>query len=325
MFATLATPSARSSGLPLLFVVIWRCSLREAREVASSGNRYDGRLMSVPSQSQVPRASVLNIDGESAEHPPAAADALLNAESPPSPEAVSAPSLSESPVLEQAVEGSPVFDEAMIQEFVEAVLSPDEAAATSFVHGLRASGTSVESIYLDLLAPTARRLGDLWSDDACGFAEVTMALGRLQLVLRDLSHMLVRDHADQDLLGRVLLACPPGEQHSLGLFMVAEFFIRDGWGVRVGPPLSESDLLADVRATWYDAVGFSVSCASRLDHLKREIRRVREASLNPRVLIMVGGTTFNDHPDLVSRVGADASAINAELAPERARQLLALS
>ena len=296
--------------------------MREAREVASSGNSYDGRLMSLPSPVQGPKSTVLNVDGEPSAQPSIPVALPQRDGGSVSAEVVS---LAESPVLPSVVAGSPVFDQAVVQEFVETVLATDETAATAFVHTLRAGGTSVESIYLDLLAPAARVLGEMWSEDMCGFAEVTMALGRLHLVLHDLSHMFVRDHADQDLVGRVLLACPVGEQHSLGLFMVAEFFIRDGWGVRVGPPLSESDLLADVRSTWYDAVGFSVSCVSRLDLLKREIRRVREASLNPRVLILVGGTTFSDRPELVSRVGADASALNAELAPERARQLLALS
>ena len=220
---------------------------------------------------------------------------------------------------------APELEARHIREFVEIVLHAEDDAVRQFVAALQASGVSVESIYLDLLAPTARALGELWVEDTCGFAEVTLAVSRLQLVLRDLSQMFVRDRTDAALVGRVLLACTPGEQHSLGLFMVAEFFIRDGWGVRVGPPLSEDDLLADVRASWYDVVGFSVACDSRLDHLKREIARVRRASRNPRVLVMAGGRVFNDQPSLLARVGADASAANAELAPERARQLLSLA
>jgi len=211
----------------------------------------------------------------------------------------------------------------VVKAFVKTALSPNEADIKAFVDAQLANGISVQSIYLDLLAPAARMLGDMWADDACDFVDVTMAVGRLQLVLRDLSQMFVRDRPEEDLAGRVLLACIPGEQHSLGLFMVAEFFVRDGWEVHVGPPLTNEQLLADVRSEWYDIVGFSVSCESRFDHLKREIRRVRQASLNRDVLILVGGRAFNDHPDLLERIGADASAANAELAPERARQLLA--
>ena len=220
--------------------------------------------------------------------------------------------------------GVQAVNDPLVQEFVRAVLADDESVVKDYVDLLLTQGVSVQSIYLDLLAPAARALGEMWVEDVCDFVGVTTGVGRLQLVLRDLSQMFVRDRPDEELAGRVLLACVPGEQHSLGLFMVAEFFVRDGWEVHVGPPLSDEQLLADVRSEWYDIVGFSVSCDSRLDHLKREIRRVRQASRNQNVLILAGGRAFNDNPELLARVGADASAANAELAPERARQMLSM-
>lgn len=218
----------------------------------------------------------------------------------------------------------PADDDPMVPTFVRAAMAPEDRVIRELVDELLASGRSVQSIYLDLLAPAARALGELWVEDTCDFVEVTLAVGRLQLVLRDLSQMFVRDRPEEDVAGRVLLACVPGEQHSLGLFMVAEFFVRDGWEVHVGPPLSDEELLADVSAEWYDIVGFSVSCDSRLDHLKREIRKVRHASKNREVIILAGGRAFNEQPGLLARIGADASAVNAELAPERARQMLSM-
>ncbi len=212
--------------------------------------------------------------------------------------------------------------DTQIRDFVQVVLGDDEDRVASFITGLRAKGVTVEEIYLDLLAPTARLLGDMWTDDSCDFADVTIAVGRMQVVLRSLSQLFMRDAGQSELTGRVLLACLPGEQHSLGLFMVAEFFVRDGWGVHVGPPLAEDALLAELGAAWYDVVGFSVSCDSRIDRLKREIRRVRKASKNKDVRILVGGRAFNDDPRLLARVGADATAVSAASAPKRAREIL---
>jgi methanogenic corrinoid protein MtbC1 len=212
--------------------------------------------------------------------------------------------------------------DTQIRQFVNIILGDDEERVTSFVSSLRAKGVSVESIYLDLLAPSARMLGDMWTDDTCDFADVTIAVGRLQVVLRTLSQLFVRDSSQSELTGRVLLACLPGEQHSLGLFMVAEFFVRDGWGVHVGPPLAADALLAELSTGWYDIVGFSVSCDSRIDNLKREIRRVRKVSKNRDVRILVGGRAFNDDSQLLTRVGADATAANAASAPARAREIL---
>jgi methanogenic corrinoid protein MtbC1 len=213
---------------------------------------------------------------------------------------------------------------ADLELFLREVRGESEDAAVAVANALLERGVPTEAIYLDLLAPTANALGDMWSADTCDFVEVTVALGRLQRVLRQLSRVFIAAPTPgNDSVGRVLLSCIPGEQHTLGLFMVAEFMIRDGWGVSVGPPLTEADLLDLLRHEWFDVVGFSVTCDSRLSHLQREIRKVRACSRNSGIGIIVGGRVFNDHPELVRRIGADACAADAKAAPETARELIA--
>ena len=214
------------------------------------------------------------------------------------------------------------LSEEHVQAFVSCVLSPDEMAASAYVQELMDAGVSIEGIYLDLLAPTAISLGESWESDACDFVEVTVAVGRLQRVLRDVSHLFIAGGTRSDTVGSALLSCVPGEQHTLGLFMVAEFFIRDGWGVRIGAPISQPELSAMVRESSYDVVGFSVACASRLSTLKQTIRRVRRESQNRDVVVLVGGQAFINDPSLVARVGADGTSIDARSAPSSARVLI---
>ena len=214
------------------------------------------------------------------------------------------------------------FDAAAIVRFVACVRGPDDERAAAHVAALIARGVPVEAIYLDLLAPTARQLGELWSDDACDFVEVTIALGRLQRILRDASHLFVGRGTQPD-AGRVLLSCIPGEQHSLGLFMVSEFFVRDGWEVSLGAPISDCDLGTLLRDEWFDVVGFSVACNSRLSYLSREIPRLRKQSRNRRLTVMVGGRVFSDEPGMADRVRADATCTDARSAPSLARRLVA--
>lgn len=213
------------------------------------------------------------------------------------------------------------LSEADVAAFVEKVRGGDDARAHEYVSQLLSNGTPVESVYLDLLSPTARRLGELWEEDECDFVEVTLAMGRMQRLLRDLSQVFLADAGRADTHGAILLTCIPGEQHTLGLIMVGEFLIRDGWRVLVGAPWTESDLLESVGADWYDVVGFSVGCQSRVSVLKREIRRVRASSRNPDIKVMVGGKVFIDDPGLIERVGADAAASDAREAPRVARSL----
>ena len=212
-----------------------------------------------------------------------------------------------------------------VEVFVSAIRGSDDTAALDFVRDILQSGTPVEAVYLDLISPSAHRLGQLWDSDECDFIEVTVAMGRMQRMLRDLSQIFLADAGRAVTTGNVLLTCIPGEQHTLGIIMVGEFLLRDGWRVLVGAPWTESDLLEMVATESYDVVGFSVGCESRLSSLKREIRRLRAQSRNPNVKVMVGGKVFVDDADMVRRVGADASATNAREAPRVARSLLALA
>lgn len=225
-----------------------------------------------------------------------------------------------SPAMANAV--ARILSDEDVQSFVRAVRGADDQGAVQFVRRVIADGASIEAVYLDLLAPSARRLGEMWDEDECDFVEVTVALGRMQRLLRDLSQVFLADAGQAEPVGSVLLTCVPGEQHTLGIIMVGEFLLRDGWRVLVGAPWTDGDLLAMVGTEWYDVIGFSVGCEARLTSLRRDIRRLRSASRNPNVQIMVGGPVFANDPTLADQVGAHAIAATAREAPRVARALL---
>jgi methanogenic corrinoid protein MtbC1 len=212
-----------------------------------------------------------------------------------------------------------------VAELAGLVLSRDAQVVRAFVERMHARGTPVETLYLDLLAPTARRLGDLWCEDACDFGDVTVGLGRLQQVLHELSSAFRSDLPTPEHGRRVLLVPVPGEQHSFGLYMVGEFFRRAGWDVWGEPRVdSGADLVQLVRSQWFAVVGLSLASETRVDALASGIRALRRASRNRAIGVLVGGPLFVAHPELVARVGADATAIDGGQAPLQAQNLLAL-
>jgi methanogenic corrinoid protein MtbC1 len=119
----------------------------------------------------------------------------------------------------------------------------------------------------------------------------------------------------------VLLSSTATEQHTLGLFMVAEFFVRAGWSVTLGHPVQATELPQVVAEDWYDAVGLSVSCSARLPLVTSAIAAMRRRSRNPRLAVLVGGCLFSADPALVREVGADGSAPDAAAAPALAARL----
>ena len=209
-----------------------------------------------------------------------------------------------------------------VEDFAKLVLASGEDLPLACVESLRARGISVESIYLDLLAPTARYLGHLWAEDLCDFTEVTVGLGRLQQVLRELSPTFERTGELPDNGLRALLLPSPGEQHTFGLVMVGEFFRRGGWQVAGGPWETALDAPSMVSTEWYDLVGFSLGAEVHLDALRDCIAVVRRNSRNRGVAIMVGGPIFIEHPEFVERVGADALGTDGREAPGLAARMI---
>jgi len=206
----------------------------------------------------------------------------------------------------------------------ELVLARDADAARHFVDQLHERGDSFERLYLDVVAPAARRLGDLWTDDRCHFTDVTLALSRLHHMLHLLGHDFYAEGPQPELPRRALLLPAPGEQHSFGLAMVAEFFRRAGWDVWASATLERGDLLRLVGRERFDLVGLSSGCDARLDVLPTLVHAVRHRSRNPDLGVFVGGPPFLDHPELATAVGADGTALDGRQAVAQAEELLAM-
>jgi len=211
-----------------------------------------------------------------------------------------------------------------VADLTDLLLRGDVAQSFAFVDVLLDRGMLRESLYLDLLSPAARLLGEMWESDDCNFVEVTIALGRLHQVLRVLSDSSRGDESSPAKNLKVLLSCPAGDQHSFGMRMVGEFFRLAGWGVWCGEECIGPNLAKLVRSEWFDAVGFSVGCECLLDNLTSCIGDVRSASLNQRIVVLVGGAIFNNHPELVAKIGADGSAPDAQGAVVEAERLVGL-
>ena len=120
----------------------------------------------------------------------------------------------------------------------------------------------------------------------------------------------------------MLLLPSPGEQHTFGLVMVAEFFRRSGWDVTGGAWAADADAAAMVGADWFDVVGFSLGAAVHLKALADTVMRVRHATCNRELVILVGGPLFGEHPEYVRECGADGMTIDGREAPSLAESLI---
>jgi MerR family transcriptional regulator, light-induced transcriptional regulator len=209
-----------------------------------------------------------------------------------------------------------------IAAFATLAMARDTAAALSVVAALRARGAGLHAVCLDLLAPAARHLGDLWVEDRCSFGDVTVGLVRLHEVLNALAPEFRGEGVPRPRARRALLATVPGAQHTFGLTMLAGCFRLAGWSVLCGASISNEHLAGMVANAAFDLIGLSAAAEIHITAVASAIRAVRRSSVNATVGVMVGGPLFVERPELATLVGADATARDGNAAPLVADALL---
>lgn len=210
-----------------------------------------------------------------------------------------------------------------IDALAHIVLGDDLEAAATYVTIMRDRGLSMETLYVELLEPTARHLGEMWDRDECDFIDVTIGVGRLQKLLA-----IFNDTYTIPELGtrrRVLMATAPGNQHSFGASMIEKLLSAAGWQVDIEYSGSTAELVEAVRRSWFAVVGLTAGSDAQLEALKSVIIEIRKNSQNQQIGVLVGGPMFTHNPALALTVGADDTAPNAPTAVLAAQKLFDLA
>ena len=203
-------------------------------------------------------------------------------------------------------------DETRVKQLAQLVLREDATQAAEFVQDLYEQGVPLDEIYLRLLAPVARQLGEMWEEDRATFTEVTTAMWRIKQLIYDFSPLFQEFARTDEKAPHAMLVPLPGSQHTLGLFMVSEFFRRGGWKVWGELAANEGEIIAAIKTQFFDLVGLSVSTEDQIPALKRFIQLLKEESLNPKIGVMVGGPIFIARPELREGIAADIVGLDAE-------------
>lgn len=214
----------------------------------------------------------------------------------------------------------------MVRTRAPGVLSVDPADAARFsalpldleadelldvVEGYITKGISVESVFVDLLAPSARRLGQFWEEDECDFLDVTMGLWRIQEVMRQIAVRHPPLGTGGPGMRSALFSPVPGDDHSLGALMIEEVFARHGWQTEALISPKRKELLQIIADRPFDVVGLTVSCDCPNGLLADLISAMRSVSRTPGVQVLIGGRMVNANPAIVEEVGADGTATDA--------------
>jgi methanogenic corrinoid protein MtbC1 len=218
-----------------------------------------------------------------------------------------------------AMHGRAVTDQD-VTALLSHVTTADHSLSEAMLQVLKLRGVSREDVLLELFQPVARRLGERWASDECSFADVTLAVGRLQRLIRSDSMPEARRSAGCS-RGRILIASLPGEQHTFGAAVVDDFFRCSGWDTVIwqGPDQAILEIVA--KSAPFDVVGLSIAREDRLDSIKPLARTLRAACSRHLVGILVGGNALEGKAT-AEEFGVDAIVTDARSAVEAAEALI---
>ena len=174
------------------------------------------------------------------------------------------------------------------------------------------------------IGPAACLTGSWWEADRMDFASVSVAVARLQVAVCELSPEFLLNARPVSGAPKRLLQVNPGCQHTLGSLMAAEFFRLGGWAVQVAQSLEPAEWVDSIASDWFDVVGLGLAIEAQLPALQAALPRLRSASANPGIKVMLGGPLLQQRPELVRALGADFSASSADEAVALADRWVAL-
>ena len=197
--------------------------------------------------------------------------------------------------------------ESVVESLIAASLSGTVNAFAEVLSELKRHRTSLAGL-ADIYIPlVARRMGDDWLDDQLSWIEVTVGVGRLQSLLREIGNAWAADQAGDTGHGPVMLLIPDRDQHTLGPLVAMGQLRRYGVSVclRIAPTHDELRSLMATRN--FDGVLISVATEEKLPLVAKTVQFLRNVSPKPTPII-VGGAVMSKVEDPASCTGADLSS-----------------
>lgn len=187
------------------------------------------------------------------------------------------------------------------------LIAGDAAGAWGVVEAAQASGASVGDVYLGVVAPALRSIGDRWERGEIDISVEHRASGIVQRLVGRLGSQCVRRGRPR---GSILVGAPPGERHGIASSIVADLLRLEGWEVSdVGADTPVASFVAAARSIEnLVAIGISVTNTESLPACESTCEALREAGIG--VPVVLGGQAVPGDAE-ARALGAHAYAADA--------------
>lgn len=185
--------------------------------------------------------------------------------------------------------------EEEIQEYMDSLFQKNSRKALYLIQKFIQQGIAINDIYVEILAESMRRIGELWHTAQITVDEEHYCTSVTQMAMAQMYPVLF-SNSEQRRNHMLLCACPGTELHEIGARMVADIFENDGWdSLYLGAAVPEDAMLEAIRVNHPDLVALSVTMPQHLIDCRDLIMSIRREFPNQK--IAVGGNAFlsTDH------------------------------
>lgn len=207
-------------------------------------------------------------------------------------------------------------------EYLQLILEGNASEAVRTVARAAADGFGPETVYLKVLMPAQREVGRLWHAGDLTIPEEHMVTATTQRAMA----VIAANGQPASSNGRtVALAAVAGNVHDIGLRALADLYQLGGWRVIfVGSDVPAQELPNALTFFEVDLLVLGATLGTHVPRVEQAIRAIRERCERP-VKVVVGGSAFDEAPELWQRVGADGYGARLDEAVALGSRLVGLT
>ena len=183
------------------------------------------------------------------------------------------------------------LDSEILAKLHNAAIGAERETLQDVIRDALAAGHKPEDLADHYIPELARKMGDMWCGNQISFAVVTIAVSRLQSMLRDLGPSWAGDTSTDPSAPSVMLIVPQDVYHTLGAMVLGSQLRRAGLSVRIMLGVRPDEIATRLRRTTIQAVFVSSSHGETLKSLAKIIDVVK-SSVENAPPIVIGGALF---------------------------------
>lgn len=205
-----------------------------------------------------------------------------------------------------------------VQQYMDSLMKKNTKKTIYLVRDFIEKGIPVNDVYVEILAESMRRVGELWHESKISVDNEHYCTSVTQMAM---AQMYPELFAAERKNRTILCACPGTELHEMGARMVADIFENGGWdSVYLGAAVPHDAMLEAIRDNEPDLVSLSVTMPQHLIACRDLIYDIRKEF--PDILIAVGGQAFRSTNDIWKQWPVDIYSVDARDFLEQADNMI---